>query len=127
MSMCLCMANSFQNPGQGSQNSAYTAYVSHSKLVPCCSVEPEEKPRMGIVITARVHPGETNSSWIMQGLIDFLISECAKAKVSKIIESQKLILRPGRKLATYKLLATPGPNWPLSCGSAVQSIAGRIA
>lgn len=45
-------------------------------------LEPEEKPRMGVVITARVHPGETNSSWIMQGLIDFLISDSAHAKVT---------------------------------------------
>lgn len=46
-----------------------------------CILEPEEKPRMGVVITARVHPGETNSSWIMQGLLDFLTSECTHAKV----------------------------------------------
>lgn len=40
---------------------------------------------MGVVITARVHPGETNSSWMMQGLIDFLTSECAHAHVSLVI------------------------------------------
>lgn len=37
---------------------------------------------MGVVITARVHPGETNSSWMMEGLIDFLTSESEHAMVS---------------------------------------------
>ncbi len=27
-----------------------------------------------VFLTARVHPGETNSSWIMKGLLDFLVS-----------------------------------------------------
>ena len=45
-------------------------------------LEPEDVPRIGVVITARVHPGETNSSWIMQGFIDYLTSECAHANVS---------------------------------------------
>lgn len=40
----------------------------------------EDNPRIGVVITARVHPGETNSSWIMQGLIEFLTSEFPHAK-----------------------------------------------
>jgi murein tripeptide amidase MpaA len=30
--------------------------------------------RKGIVITARVHPGESNSSFVMKGIIDFLTS-----------------------------------------------------
>ena len=34
------------------------------------------------MVTARVHPGETNSSWMMEGLIDFLTSDCDHAKVS---------------------------------------------
>ena len=31
--------------------------------------------RPGVVITARVHPGESNASWIMHGIIDFLTSD----------------------------------------------------
>jgi len=30
-------------------------------------------------LTARIHPGETISSWIMKGIIDFLISSDPKA------------------------------------------------
>ena len=30
--------------------------------------------RRGVVVTARVHPGESNASWMMKGLIDFLVS-----------------------------------------------------
>ena len=31
--------------------------------------------KLGVVVTARVHPGETNASWMMKGLLDFLTSE----------------------------------------------------
>ena len=37
--------------------------------------------KRGVVITARVHPGETNSSWMMEGLIAFLTSDSAHAHV----------------------------------------------
>jgi murein tripeptide amidase MpaA len=33
-----------------------------------------------IFLTARVHPGETNSSWIMKGIIDHLLSDTDVAK-----------------------------------------------
>mmetsp|Transcript_9796 Transcript_9796/g.28021 ORF Transcript_9796/g.28021 Transcript_9796/m.28021 type:complete len:662 (-) Transcript_9796:200-2185(-) len=33
-----------------------------------------------IVITARVHPGESNSSWVMKGMIDFLTSQHPTAR-----------------------------------------------
>ena len=32
-------------------------------------------------ISARVHPGESNGSWMMKGLIDFLVSNAPKAKL----------------------------------------------
>lgn len=36
--------------------------------------------REGILLTARVHPGETNASWIMHGILDFLTSQDEEAK-----------------------------------------------
>jgi len=35
--------------------------------------------KKGIVITARVHPGEAQASWICQGLIEFLLSDLPEA------------------------------------------------
>lgn len=36
--------------------------------------------KRGVVISARVHPGESNSSWMMKGVIDFLISDHPEAQ-----------------------------------------------
>ncbi|XP_076162473.1 cytosolic carboxypeptidase 2 [Ptiloglossa arizonensis] len=45
------------------------------------SYNEEVRRKRGIVITARVHPGETPSSWTMKGIIDFLTGESNQAKV----------------------------------------------
>ena len=39
------------------------------------------KNRPVIILMARVHPGETVSSWIMKGIIDFLCSDCEEANL----------------------------------------------
>ena len=39
------------------------------------------KRRKGIVLTARVHPGESNSSWMIKGVIDFLTGSSIESKV----------------------------------------------
>ncbi|XP_017888691.1 cytosolic carboxypeptidase 2-like [Ceratina calcarata] len=41
----------------------------------------ELRRKRGIVITARVHPGETPSSWTMKGIIDFLTGESDQARM----------------------------------------------
>jgi len=38
------------------------------------------KAKKGIFISARVHPGESNSSWMMKGLIDYLVSKSPEAR-----------------------------------------------
>jgi len=43
-----------------------------------CSNE-EIKSRRAIVASARVHPGESNASWMMKGLIEFLLGKSSKA------------------------------------------------
>ena len=37
--------------------------------------------REGVVVSARVHPGETNSSWMMEGLLSMLTADTPHAKV----------------------------------------------
>ena len=39
------------------------------------------KARKGVVITARVHPGESNSSYMMKGVIDYLTGPSLDAKI----------------------------------------------
>jgi murein tripeptide amidase MpaA len=43
---------------------------------------PEEEiaSRKAVILTARVHPGESNSSFIMQGFIEFICSQDKQAK-----------------------------------------------
>lgn len=50
--------------------------------------------RQGVVLTARIHPGETNSSWMMEGALDFLTSESHHAKVSPQGPSVSLATTP---------------------------------
>ena len=42
------------------------------------SQQQQQKPY--VLLTSRVHPGETNSSWMMRGVIAFLLSDTASAK-----------------------------------------------
>ena len=45
-------------------------------------LEAENRNKKCIVVTARVHPGETNSSWMMRGLLDYVTGPTAVAKVT---------------------------------------------
>jgi hypothetical protein len=41
----------------------------------------DHKRKKAVVITARVHPGEANSSYIMEGIIKFLVGNSREAKM----------------------------------------------
>jgi len=45
------------------------------------SSQDEIAERNAIVISSRVHPGESNASFIMEGIIDFLMSNAPEALV----------------------------------------------
>ncbi|NXX82129.1 CBPC3 carboxypeptidase, partial [Urocolius indicus] len=36
--------------------------------------------RKAVILTARVHPGETNSSWIMKGFLDYILGDSGQAR-----------------------------------------------
>ncbi|CAM9240832.1 unnamed protein product [Chrysoparadoxa australica] len=38
------------------------------------------RKKRGVVISSRVHPGETNSSWMLKGALDFITGESSEAK-----------------------------------------------
>lgn len=40
-----------------------------------------QKHKKAVVVTARVHPGESNSSWMMKGFLDFVTGSSPDAKV----------------------------------------------
>lgn len=39
------------------------------------------KKKKGVILSARVHPGESNASWMMKGIIDFLVSDSVDAEL----------------------------------------------
>uniref|UniRef100_A0A8D0L461 AGBL carboxypeptidase 3 n=1 Tax=Sphenodon punctatus TaxID=8508 RepID=A0A8D0L461_SPHPU len=41
----------------------------------------EVKPKAAVILTARVHPGETNSSWMMKGFLDYILGDSNDASL----------------------------------------------
>lgn len=79
--------------------------------------EEGEGGRRGVVVTARVHPGETNSSWMMEGLLSFLTSDTAHAHVSLAWTGSSSVLyhcthlsQALRKCFVFKLVPMLNPD-----------------
>jgi murein tripeptide amidase MpaA len=51
----------------------------------------DHKKKKAIVITSRVHPGEANASYIMQGILRFLVGNSKEAKMLRQSYILKLI------------------------------------
>ena len=51
----------------------------------------DSQAKRGVVVTARIHPGETNGSWMMKGLLDFLTSSADDAKIVRDLFVFKII------------------------------------
>ncbi|XP_013360386.1 PREDICTED: cytosolic carboxypeptidase 3 isoform X4 [Chinchilla lanigera] len=41
----------------------------------------DSRKRKAVILTARVHPGETNSSWIMKGFLDYILGDSNDAQL----------------------------------------------
>ena len=62
----------------------------------CKDIE-DNRSKPVVIVSARIHPGESNSSFMMHGFIDFLLSECEEA--SKL-----------RKTFVFKLVPMLNPD-----------------
>ena len=51
----------------------------------------DNKAKHGVVVTARIHPGETNGSWMMKGLLDFLTGPSDDAKILRDLFVFKIV------------------------------------
>ncbi|KAM4039081.1 cytosolic carboxypeptidase 3 isoform 1-T1 [Anomaloglossus baeobatrachus] len=47
---------------------------------PSPTTEDHKKEKKAVILTARVHPGETNSSWMMKGFLDYILSSRSDAQ-----------------------------------------------
>ncbi|KAM3920742.1 cytosolic carboxypeptidase 2 [Leptodactylus fuscus] len=57
-------------------NTVYLLTITSPSINPALAVS-----KKAVVVTARVHPGETNGSWMMKGFLDFILSDCADAQL----------------------------------------------
>ncbi|XP_075044181.1 cytosolic carboxypeptidase 2 [Mixophyes fleayi] len=57
-------------------NTVYSLTITSPSINPESAVN-----KKVVVVTARVHPGETNGSWMMKGFLDYLLSDTSDAQL----------------------------------------------
>lgn len=57
-------------------NTVYLLTITSPSINPSLAVN-----KKAVVVTARVHPGETNGSWMVKGFLDFILSDSSDAQL----------------------------------------------
>ena len=70
----------------------------------------DKQQKRGVFISSRVHPSESNSSWVLRGLVDFLLGESVEAQVL-------------RQFFVFKIIPMLNPDGVI-CGNSRCSLAG---
>jgi murein tripeptide amidase MpaA len=55
--------------------------IGHTSQPQTPGERPTHSTKKGVIISARVHPSESNSSYVMKGVLDFLTSNCREAQI----------------------------------------------
>jgi hypothetical protein len=58
-----------------------TVLGNHCDIVTITDCNKKDVPKQAVVVSARVHPGETAGSWVMQGIIKYLTSHTRNAAI----------------------------------------------
>jgi len=114
-------SNNFNYPNSNSIRNSISEKILNSHMLdnknlksflpnPILSSPENQYSKLGIVLMARVHPGETVSSYMMKGVIDFLCSDCDEANLL-------------RNYFMFKILPMMNPDGVV-CGNYRTSLAG---
>lgn len=89
-------------------------------------LQSDDRKKKMILITARVHPGETNGSWMMKGFLDYVLSDDPDAFTLRDNFIFKVIpmLNPDGVIGKLRLRHVPGPSCFI-VGNYRCSLAGR--
>lgn len=76
--------SSLEKAASNGYHPAATDYptLGPEKLFDGSAADPRDLNKRVVIVTARVHPGEPNSSWMMKGLLEFLASPHYIAQVT---------------------------------------------
>lgn len=66
----------------------------------------EDRRKRAVVVTARVHPGETGASWMMEGFLDFLLGDSDDARLLRdafVFKVRKVLREKSRRLMRRRI------------------------